>query len=91
MIGAGRRRKCVPADLSLSTTVFVALAPRLGELPRDLLPRVVEAYRAFDSLNALVRRFADRVDAPRGEASPRRRADAPQQLDRQWIELRIGR
>jgi hypothetical protein len=59
---ADREPKSIPGDFSLSTIVYSALAARLSELPRDLLPLVVQTYRTFDYLNAVVRRFSVRVE-----------------------------
>jgi hypothetical protein len=58
---AERNPKSVPGDLSFSTTIYVALAARLGELPHSLLPHVVVVYRGFDYLSALVGPWHERV------------------------------
>jgi hypothetical protein len=43
----------IPGDFSLSTVVFEAVAPRLGELNAELIFRLVVTYGMFRSLNRL--------------------------------------
>ncbi len=46
----------IPSDFSLSTQVYKALLPRIGELPR-LVGEIVLLYRSIEALNAIPESF----------------------------------